>query len=330
MSERNKRFLDEFRLWLESQGLSEKTISRHIDNADFYINEYLPREGDRPMEYGPKLLDSFFRFFFIRKCMWSTPGTVKTTAASLKKFYRCMMEQGHIPRSDYEFVCSEIKEGMDDWQWECEVFNSPDRGWDWDDDGGRDETRNDFDNFLIDLEPLIREIRLMPTDRMYDLAFAFRNAKPWNKIPEEEVFAVRLSGGRIGYCNILGWGGDYTALSLYPDEEAFATFRSLLDLQPFDPTSVRAQDLLLQDCIQLSLGNRDYMDDEVLKAVRAYAKKAGVSLRGDHAYPDFTLYKPYCLPWVITTEQEQEDITAALEAALILIRLIKGDRKSVV
>ena len=323
MSERNDKFLKEFRVWLENQGLSEKTISRHIDNASFYINEYLPREGERPMEYGPKLLDSFFRYFFIRKCMWSTPGTIKTTAASLKKFYRCMMERGYISRSDYEFVCSEIREGMDDWQWECEVYNRMD--WDYYDDDDDDD-----DDGPIALEDLIRVSRLMPTDRMYDLAFAFRKEKPWNKIFEDELFAVRLSGGRIGYCNIMGRGGDHIALSVYPGEEAFSTFRALLGIDPSNAMSARSQDLLLQDCIQLSLEDRDYIDDEAAKAVRAYAKKAGIALRGSHAYPTFSRYKPHCIPWAITSEQEQEDITAALEAAFVLIRTVKGLDKGAV
>lgn len=40
------------------------------------------------MENGCKdeYLSDFFGYFFIRKCMWSTPDTVKSTIASLKKF----------------------------------------------------------------------------------------------------------------------------------------------------------------------------------------------------------------------------------------------------
>ena len=37
----NKELLTEFEDWLESAGLSSKTIKNHINNIDLYINEYL-------------------------------------------------------------------------------------------------------------------------------------------------------------------------------------------------------------------------------------------------------------------------------------------------
>ena len=55
--------------------------------------------------------------------MWSTPGTIKSTAASIKKFYKCMLEHGKIEKADYEFLCREIKEGMPIWQEDCAVYN---------------------------------------------------------------------------------------------------------------------------------------------------------------------------------------------------------------
>jgi hypothetical protein len=35
----NERLLAGFETWLKSAGLSEKTISNHLSNIDFYINE---------------------------------------------------------------------------------------------------------------------------------------------------------------------------------------------------------------------------------------------------------------------------------------------------
>ena len=37
----NNEHLENFRKWLENQGLSHKTISNHVNNVDFYINDYL-------------------------------------------------------------------------------------------------------------------------------------------------------------------------------------------------------------------------------------------------------------------------------------------------
>ena len=107
-------------------GLSAKTINNHISNVDFYINEYVLREEPRPMNDGIFKIDMYLGFFFIRKCMWSTPGTIKSTAASIKKFYKSMADHGIIEVSDYEYICSEIKDNMEEWQTDCALYNDPD------------------------------------------------------------------------------------------------------------------------------------------------------------------------------------------------------------
>lgn len=123
----NKQLLNLFVKDLEESGLTNKTITRHISNVDFYINEYLLYEDALPMESGTTRLDSFLGDFFIRKCMWSTPGNIKTTAASIKKFYKCMLDHNMIPKDDYDFLSSEIKDSMKIWQDDCKLYNDPDR-----------------------------------------------------------------------------------------------------------------------------------------------------------------------------------------------------------
>lgn len=122
----NDRFLELFEKDMTESALSPKTIRSHISNVDFYINEYLLREDAHPMEDGVGMIDMFLGDFFIRKCMWSTPGTIKTTAASIKKFYKCMLDHGKISKNHYDFLCSEIRENMKRWQDDCAQFNDPD------------------------------------------------------------------------------------------------------------------------------------------------------------------------------------------------------------
>lgn len=111
-----------FKSELEKKGLSPKTIKAHVDNVDLYINDFLLREDAVHMESGLGHLDTFF-YFFVHKCMWSTPANVKTTAASLKKFYKCMLENGKIDKEDYQYFCETLKEGIPVWQEECADFN---------------------------------------------------------------------------------------------------------------------------------------------------------------------------------------------------------------
>lgn len=127
----NCQYYDEFERWLTAKGLKEKTVHNHLNNVAFYLDVFLVRESPMPMEAGwwDRYVDEFFGYFFIHKCMWSTPATIKSTAASLKKFYRCMAEEGHISQADYKALCDTIKEGMEDWQDECARFNDP--GYDY-------------------------------------------------------------------------------------------------------------------------------------------------------------------------------------------------------
>ncbi len=131
--ETNNKFLDLFKSDLISSGLSQKTIRKHLSNVDFYINVYLLREEPLTMENGISRIDMFLGFFFIRKCMWSTPGTIKRTAASIKKFYKCMADHGHIKDTHYDSLCTEIKENMEQWQADCAMYNDPDKDnpFDW-------------------------------------------------------------------------------------------------------------------------------------------------------------------------------------------------------
>ncbi|PKM49201.1 MAG: recombinase [Firmicutes bacterium HGW-Firmicutes-7] len=123
--ESNEEYLKEFESDMNEDGLSANTISRHLSNIDFYINEYLLREEPLGMREGCYRVDDFLGYFFIRKCMWSTPGTIKSTAASLKKFYKYMVSKGNIQKDEYQELCDTIKENMDVWQDSCERFNNP-------------------------------------------------------------------------------------------------------------------------------------------------------------------------------------------------------------
>lgn len=77
------------------------------------------------MEEGLNMLDDYLGNFYIRKCLWSTPGNIKSTAASIKKFYKSMVDYGKVDKEDYYDLCSLIKDSMDIWQMDCAIYNDP-------------------------------------------------------------------------------------------------------------------------------------------------------------------------------------------------------------
>ena len=120
----NKKYLQEFKKWLKAKKLTDKTINKHINNTEFYINDFLNYYEPQKMKKGCYCLNEYFSDFFIRKCMWSTAYATKETAASLKKFYQCMYELNHIEIDDYNFLCTEIKEMMEEWKEKVEDYNN--------------------------------------------------------------------------------------------------------------------------------------------------------------------------------------------------------------
>ena len=106
--------------------LSPKTVRQHVSNVDFYINDYLLYEDALSFVAGIDMIDDFLGNFFILKCMWSTPGNIKSTAASIKKFYKCMLDHGKIQRASYNYLYGEIKERMPKWQADCAQYNDID------------------------------------------------------------------------------------------------------------------------------------------------------------------------------------------------------------
>lgn len=132
--EKNNQYLDIFEEDLKAANLKPKTINNHLANIDFYINTYLLNYDPKEMTEGCGTEIHFFLGdFFIRKAMWSTPASIKSTAASIKKFYKSMMEYGHVDKESYSILCDVIKENMSEWQDECEAYNNfddlDDFGW---------------------------------------------------------------------------------------------------------------------------------------------------------------------------------------------------------
>ena len=125
IEEENNQFLDEFYDDLVEAGLKAKTVSKHIDNLHFYLNTYLVRTAPLHMRAGCYKVGDYLGNFFIRKCMWSTPTSIKGNAASFKKFYKSMLKRGRITQDDYDCLASTIKCDMEYWCEDCAQFNDP-------------------------------------------------------------------------------------------------------------------------------------------------------------------------------------------------------------
>ena len=121
----NKRLLAEFETWLKSAGMADKTIRNHLSNVDFYINDYLLYEDAIGAKDGVSEISMFLGYWFIRKAMWASPASIKSNAASLKKFYAFLLEKGLIRDKELTELTETIKEKMPEWLARLKRYDDP-------------------------------------------------------------------------------------------------------------------------------------------------------------------------------------------------------------
>lgn len=113
--EENQAILEAFELWLFKKGLSKATARKHRENIDFYINEFLLYEEPKRCAEGINDVGLFLGYWFIRKAMWASETTIKSNAASLKKFYDFLKEQGEVDIEAVKEMKKKIRYNMPEW-----------------------------------------------------------------------------------------------------------------------------------------------------------------------------------------------------------------------
>ena len=121
----NAALLEAFARWLRAQELSEATVQRHCENIDFYVNEFLLYEEATPAAAGVFEVGWFLGHWFIRKAMWASQTSIRSIAASLKKFYQFMFERDQIGREALDDLKARMKEGLPEWLERARRYDDP-------------------------------------------------------------------------------------------------------------------------------------------------------------------------------------------------------------
>lgn len=165
----------------------------------------------------------------------------------------------------------------------------------------------------------------MISDKLYGLAFEFKKTRLWRVLEDPEMFAVRLTGGRLGYISIMGGREGHFALGLYIGEQGLNSFRSMMKADEMHRNLFQFQEeVLKQECLKCAFEGKDGLTEEEREETREYARNHGIRISGRNAYPHFLKYYPGCYPWYIQSGQEQEDLCEALAAGIEVARLLEG------
>lgn len=121
----NAVLLGDFGSWLLGKGLSKATIRRHIENIDFYINEFLLYESPQHASEGVDGVAMFLGYWFIRKAMWANESSIKSNATSLKKFYDFVLDRRELEPAAVKEMKERIKKELPEWVATVKRYDDP-------------------------------------------------------------------------------------------------------------------------------------------------------------------------------------------------------------
>lgn len=156
----------------------------------------------------------------------------------------------------------------------------------------------------------------MRNERLYDLAFEFKNTKMWKKMWEANMFAVRFSDGETGYCCISGMMGEGPALTVHVGPAGLNCLQATQSMPKHLFEWERDELDVLVSGVRCAFLSKDSLLDRNREEVLAYVKAKGMKMRGANAYPHFEALRPGCLPWYADEKQLgyiEEGLCAALE-----------------
>lgn len=224
----------------------------------------------------------------------------------------------------------------DDWQFYCEVkkvTDTPEKEpYISEIVGTAPEQYPDYSEY--EDETVDNQVELNPyiplEPELYRAAFDFKNAKPWKKLYEEDVFSVKFTDGEVGYVTVVGHRGGAYGIALYLGNNGVACLIDNLkepSLEGYDNIALFDFELK-QDCIMMTLKCKSDIETEYASEIQSYARENGISLRGRNSFPYFVRYLPQRGVWSVNNEKERKYLIQALDAATELAKRLESCEKS--
>lgn len=136
---------------------------------------------------------------------------------------------------------------------------------------------------------------------MYKAAERVRDLEAWNWMYEDDMVAVvdPTNPENIGFCSLMGAGGEFSALAIYQGIEGLYTWSDLREAGEESPDGTSQMNLmLLQKCWMIEFTDADGLcvsSKETLKAL-------GLKYRGAGKWIDISNREPGVFPWYVDEE----------------------------
>jgi len=151
---------------------------------------------------------------------------------------------------------------------------------------------------------------------LYAVAAEFRQLAPWHWMTDEDLFGVEEPAmGEVGYCSVMGAGGQEFGLAVFVGAEGFAAYRKLA-LGEVDPESMDAA-IVLRSLV-VTFGARDELSQRDREVIRSL----GLRFRGRDVWPWFRSERPGYVPWYLEPE-EAHFLELALRQAIYVTQQVR-------
>lgn len=160
-------------------------------------------------------------------------------------------------------------------------------------------------------------------DKYYKLAFAYKKKKLWTRIDDNNIFAIKLDDGQIGFVSILGSSGEYNSINLYPGLESILYFKDIFEIDDIVSDYDKFLSTLDSTYYQLVLGNRIDITKKEADDIEAYKKKNSLNIRGSLSMPYFRKSTPFAPMVEFNKKEDYHYIEQALEASLALADILE-------
>lgn len=157
---------------------------------------------------------------------------------------------------------------------------------------------------------------------LYEQAKALRRMAPWQWMYDTDLFGVRNPDtGEVGYCCIMGRGGEFLGLAVYRGRAGLASYEKLQEINQDGPM-LPANPAFEQDCLMVSFNARQDIHEQEHERIRSL----GLRFRGPTHWPSFSDYSPGMFPWPIQTEAQGRFLLVAMQQAMEVATLCRQDQ----
>lgn len=167
---------------------------------------------------------------------------------------------------------------------------------------------------------------MTPKQTLLLAALKFRDSQLWATLDDSMIFSVVLPSGEIGYCCVMGKGGEHYALGLYRGDKGFATY--LKTLYPVAGANEidRFEQYMTFDCINCEFvpaSDRE-LTKEAKEEVKKIAAENGMKIRRPNGWPNFVRMNQGTNSIGLTDAQDIADMTMALRAGAEIASKVGG------